>query len=181
MIKICSVNLCSGTAITKGFCNKHYHKFKKYGNPTSGYEIKVKHGMKHSREYKIWDAMKYRCINPNAINYKDYGGRGITICDSWYEFDNFFKDMGYSNGLCIDRIDNDKGYCKENCRWVTHKQNNRNKSNNFVINGKTVVEWSEITGLSQQVIYHRINRMGMNHIDAVTTPLLRNHLKRKSS
>lgn len=180
MIKICSVNLCAGTAITKGFCNKHYSKLKKYGTPTAGREIKVKHGMKHSREYKIWDSMKYRCGNKNAVNYKDYGERGITVCKEWLQFDNFFKDMGYSNGLCLDRIDNNKGYYKENCRWASHKQNNRNKRNNYLIQGKTVIEWSEETGLSPQVIHYRINKMGLSDLDAVTTPLLKKHNKEKS-
>jgi hypothetical protein len=138
------------------------------------------HGMKHAREYKIWDGMKYRCSNKNAVNYKDYGGRGITVCDKWMRFEGFFEDMGYSNGLCLDRIDNNKGYSKENCRWVNHKQNNRNKRNNVRICGKTMIEWSEETGISPQVICYRIKKMGMSYLDAVSTPLLKKHNKEKT-
>jgi len=133
----------------------------------------MKHGMRNTREYMIWQGMKKRCMNPNAINYKDYGAKGITVCDKWMDFAGFYEDMGLSNGLCLDRIDNTKGYSKENCRWVNHSQNNRNKSNNVLICGKTMVEWSEISGLSPQVISHRIKKLNMPPIIAVTTPIMR--------
>jgi len=117
--------------------------------------------------------MKKRCLNENAINYKDYGAKGIGVCDKWLNFNGFFEDMGFSNGLCLDRIDNSKGYSKENCRWVSHKTNNRNKSNNFLISGKTVAEWSDISGLSKQVIFHRIKKLNMEPLTAVSTPIFR--------
>lgn len=131
------------------------------------------HGMRNTREYKIWESMKRRCMNANATNFKDYGGRGITVCEKWMTFEGFFGDMGPSNGMCLDRIDNDKGYCKDNCRWVTSTQNNRNRRDNVLVNGKTLSQWSEETGLSQQVINYRIKRMGMSPIAAVTTPPMR--------
>ena len=131
------------------------------------------HGMKGTREYGIWGTMKKRCSNLNMPSYKYYGAKGITVCKKWMFFDGFFEDMGFSNGLCLDRIDTTKGYFKENCRWVTYKENNRNKLNNVVIEGKTCAEWSEISGLSRQVISHRLNKLKMNPIDAVTFPLMR--------
>ena len=137
----------------------------------------MKHGMRNTREYMIWQGMKKRCMNPKAINYKDYGAKGIAVCEKWMDFVNFYEDMGLSNGLCLDRIDNTKGYSKENCRWVTHKQNNRNKSNNVLIDGKTVQEWSEKTKLSPQVIFHRINKLKMPPLVAVTTPIMRGIIK----
>lgn len=131
------------------------------------------HGMRNTREYKIWEQMKRRCLNPKATNFRDYGGRGITVCDEWRTFEGFFADMGLSNGLFIDRIDNNKGYCKENCHWTTATQNNRNRRNNVIVEGKTLAQWAEETGISQQVISYRINRKGMSPISAVTTPLMR--------
>lgn len=131
------------------------------------------HGMRFTREYMIWGAMKKRCLNPSAVNYKKYGGSGITVCEKWLRFEGFFEDMGLSNGLCLDRIDNKNGYFKENCRWVSYHQNNRNKSNNVRIEGKTISEWSESTGLSTSLICWRIKKKGMSPIDAVTTPITR--------
>jgi hypothetical protein len=77
--------------------------------------------------------MKTRCLNPKASNYKWYGGRGITVCSEWLIFADFYSwalKNGYEESLELDRIDNDKGYCPENCRWITHKEqcNNRRAS-----------------------------------------------------
>lgn len=86
------------------------------------------HGRKGTTEWVIWQGIKQRCLNPNNKAYKNYGGRGITICNEWMEFARFFKDMGLRpKGLQIDRIDNDKGYYKENCKWVSPKQNCSNR------------------------------------------------------
>ena len=91
-------------------------------------DLRFKHGMSHTKEYGCWRALKNRCTNPENSQYKDYGGRGITICERWMDFVNFYEDMGKSpEGYEIDRIDNDKGYCKENCRWTTKKENARNR------------------------------------------------------
>ncbi len=133
------------------------------------------HGMKYTREYRIWDGMKKRCLKQSSPSYKNYGAKGVFICEKWMRFQGFFEDMGYSNGMCLDRIDNTKGYSKENCRWVTYKQNNRNKTNNVLVDGKTLAEWSEINGLSQQVISYRIKKLQMNPKDAVSIPLMRKH------
>ena len=80
----------------------------------------MKHGMSNTVEYDVWQHMIYRCTNPKCKQYKHYGGRGITVCDEWREFINFYKDMGKKpeSKLSFDRIDVNKGYYKENCRWT---------------------------------------------------------------
>lgn len=90
-----------------------------------------KHGLsKNFRPYTIWKGMKQRCLNPNFKQYKDYGGRGIKVCPKWSDsFLSFWNDMKstYADTLSIDRIDNDKGYSKSNCRWSTSEEQNNNK------------------------------------------------------
>ena len=87
------------------------------------------HGGSYTQLYHVWNSMKQRCLNPNSDNYKNYGKRGITICNEWLEFIPF-KDWslsnGYQEGLTIDRIKNEIGYNPNNCRWVTQEENHRN-------------------------------------------------------
>lgn len=88
------------------------------------------HGKSGHRLYSVWKAMVDRCHNKNSTRYKNYGARGIYVCSTWKQsIDCFLEDMwdSYKEGLELDRIDNDAGYFKENCRWVTHAQNLRNK------------------------------------------------------
>lgn len=89
----------------------------------------VTHNMTYTPIYKLWCGMKERCLNHNARNYHKYGGRGITVCDSWLKFENFYQDMGpRPDGMSLDRINNDlliDSYSKDNCRWSTHKEQNR--------------------------------------------------------
>ena len=88
----------------------------------------TKHGMTKHRLYDVWKQIKYRCTNPKSKYYKNYGGRGITISKEWLDVNNFINDMypSYKEGLSIDRIDNDKGYCSNNCRWANRSVQSRN-------------------------------------------------------
>lgn len=87
------------------------------------------HGMTYTSEYSTWKHMKDRCLNVNCDAYKYYGGRGITVCDSWLEsFENFYKDMGDKpEGMSIDRINNDGNYEPDNCKWSTRLEQNNNR------------------------------------------------------
>lgn len=112
--------------------------------------------------HKAWAGMKGRCLNPKAKGYKNYGGRGIKICEKWIEFEGFYEDMGptYEKGLKLDRRDNNGDYTKENCQWVTHKQNCNNTRGNRTVEWRgltrTIAEWSDATGLEWQTIAGRI-------------------------
>lgn len=98
-------------------------------------EKNTSHNKSHTSEYYAWDNMKRRCQNKNNPEYKNYGARGIEVCESWSSsFENFLEDMGEKprKNLSLDRIDNDKGYYKENCRWAdmsTQAINQRNPNN----------------------------------------------------
>lgn len=102
-----------------------------------GKHINLKHGMSNSRLFKIWSGMKSRCYNKNLPAYKNYGGRGIFVCTSWIEnfeeFEEWSFKHGYLDGLEIDRIDNNGPYSPQNCRWVSRKENCRNRRNNYPV------------------------------------------------
>jgi len=136
---------------------------------------RVRHGLSYHGLYCVWDGMRQRCCNPKCTAYLHYGGRGITVCAEWFNSFKTFYDWavsnGYRKGLTIDRIDNNGNYEPVNCRWVTQKENNRNKrtNRNITIGGqtKTVVEWAELYGISYNVLRTRL-RLGWYPFDAVT-------------
>lgn len=126
----------------------------------------VKHGHarkgKETREFYAWNHMIRRCEDPKDKNYKDYGERGIKVCERRHEFANFIEDMGSSHGLTLDRIDNNKGYNKENCKWSTRKEQTRNRriTQKISIGGitKPVAEWAEQSGIARKTILQRVEK-----------------------
>lgn len=123
-----------------------------------------KHWLYYSAIHWIWNNMKYRCLNRNNKQFNNYGGRWISVCNEWLDFENFHFDMHqtYIKGLQLDRINNNWNYCKENCRWVTAKENCNNKSNNRLITFwwkiRTISERAKEFNLSYIDIYYRLKK-----------------------
>lgn len=127
-------------------------------------EIATTHGMNQEKIYQIWSSIIQRCTNPKNRGYKNYGGRGIQVSEEWKKFENFFRDVGdQPPGLTLDRIDNDKGYSKENCRWVsweTQAVNRRNTIYTNVLGEKLPLKTiSKVTNISAD----RLKRRLKNH------------------
>lgn len=119
------------------------------------------HGMSNTSIYHVWQKMHDRCKNEKEKYFYNYGGRGIKVCEDWSSFENFYRDMGatYEYGLQLDREDNNSGYSKKNCRWVTRLVNNRNKRTNVLVEYKgrevTLIEASELSGINKWTIVSR--------------------------
>lgn len=132
-------------------------------------------GCSRTPEYKVWNNLKNRCTNPNIAGYKNYGGRGITVCNEWFEFSNFIKDMGNrpSKNHSLDRINNDGNYCKENCRWATKNEQVRNRRPNIIVEyleEKYILkDLAKKVGLNYQLIQRRINK-GLSVEESINKP-----------
>lgn len=162
----CKVTSCERTDIKgHGYCVMHYQRFKTHGHTE---RTQAPHGitLKYPQEYRRYSGMKNRCYNERSPQYKNYGGRGIKICDRWLGpdgFVHFLEDMGERpEGTSIDRVDNGGDYCPENCRWATDKQqaNNRRSSRCLTFNGEThtISEWAEKIGVKRHTLEERLRR-----------------------
>ena len=134
-----------------------------------------KHGQYSTRLYKIWSNMIQRCGNPKSDSYYLYGEKGVTVCEEWKDFTSFYGwaiANGYCDSLSIDRIENSKGYCPENCRWATPQQqtDNRGCTRYVTFNGKTqtLKRWAEETGIPYKNLLWRIQK-GWSAERALTT------------
>ena len=136
---------------------------------------------KQTRTYRIWTGIKTRCLNKNTDSYKDYGGRGIVICDRWkYSFKNFLDDMGECpSGLTIERINNNGNYEPDNCKWATSKEQCNNTRSNRLIeyNGevKTLKQWADTLKIHWSTLRNKLEKYGQDIERAFTEPV--NHKK----
>jgi len=126
--------------------------------------IRVKNERARAPEYQSWSHMKSRCQDIKNQDYHRYGGRGITVCKEWEIYENFLADMGRrpSSAHSLDRIENNSGYHKGNCKWSTKIEQNRNKRNNRLIEYQqkiiTLSELSEKTGIPPDIITYRLKK-----------------------
>lgn len=147
----------------------------------------TKHGGCKTRLWYVWYSMRQRCVRKGVKGYKYYGGKGIKVCENWNDYQNFYEwavANGWRQGLSIDRINPNKDYCPENCRWVDFRMQNNNKTNTrrfeFQGNLLTLREISDITHIPLKVIEKRIWR-GWDSQSAFSTPLGTSRLKKKLS
>ena len=163
---------CSRKCSGKGQSGKNNPSFKHGGTQAKT----------QTKEYRTWAGMKGRCFNPNTEHFSYYGGRGIGVCDRWMNsFENFFSDMGEAptKKHSLDRIDPDKDYGPDNCRWATHTEQMNNLRHNRLITFKgetlTQEQWGRKTGLNGTIICKRLKR-GWSIEKTLTTSHQRPHL-----
>lgn len=148
-------SLLSGASSSCGCLNREVNSERATHGHTAG-------GV-HSKTYTAWRCMLNRCRNEKNVSYRNYGGRGIQVCDRWESFQAFLDDMGEApRRMTLDRIDTNGNYCKENCRWVSMKDNSNNRRNNrrLTLHGKTytVSQWAALTGINENTIRVRLFR-----------------------
>jgi hypothetical protein len=134
------------------------------------------HGLSKSPTYKVWATMLNRCRNPNVKSFRCYGGRGVSVCERWTVFENFFADMGHApKGNHIDRINNSGDYEPGNCEWVTPKHNQNNKRSNRLVEWgsqtKTVSQWATEVGIAPHTLWMRLFNCGWHVEKAMTKPV----------
>lgn len=144
-------------------------------------ELHTKHNLSNSKFMNTLKGMKSRCYNPKDKRYNNYGGRGITICDEWLcedgliNFYNWLINNRYAENLTIDRIDSNKGYYPDNCRWVDMKTQQNNRTNNRLITYNnetmTLAMWAEKLGLNYKILANRIYSYGWSIEKAFNTPI----------
>lgn len=144
-------NLTKGNSKSCG-CTKREHMSK----------LRATHRMFGSPEYNCWHSMLSRCRNPKDRAWHNYGGRGITVCERWLEFENFYADMGPrpSPEHSIDRINNNGNYEPGNCRWATRQEQNVNRRTTHMHEGKTIKEWAAELNTPYRTVLARYKKHG---------------------
>ncbi len=139
-------------------------------------EKSTKHNLCNTSTYNTWEGMIQRCTNHNATRYISYGEKGITVCDKWLSFEGFYEDMGLRPiGTTLDRVDNNSGYYKENCRWATKQQQDNNRSSNINITyqnkTQTLMQWSRELGINWNTLHSRIVKSKWEITKALSFPV----------
>lgn len=134
-----------------------------------------RHGLRFHPLYSVWNGMMNRCHNPNDPNWENYGGRGIYVCKRWHRLENFIVDMSpRPNKLSLDRIDNNKNYSKDNCRWASRIEQSNNTRQNVLLehNGEklTLAEWGRKLGINRNTFKKRY-RNGWEVSKIIETPV----------
>jgi hypothetical protein len=148
--------------------------------------FQTKHGLANHPLYNTWKHIKSRCYNQNNPDYKDYGARGIAVCDEWkndfVEFLYWSLKHGWEKGLTIERFDNNKGYSPDNCKWIPMKEQSKNRRTNRQITYKgqthTIAEWSRITGMARKTLELRLKSPNFTIEEAFETPVNKNLARR---
>lgn len=154
-------------------------RLRKGDSRSCGCKFNGTHNLSSSRTYNIWKLMKDRVLNENADNYHKYGGKGIKVCEKWLKFEGFYEDMGEApDDMTLDRLNSSKDYTKDNCRWASYKQQNRNRSINRNIDykgeTKCLSEWAELYSISVTTLSSRLKR-GWHFEKALLTPIKTRH------
>lgn len=171
---VCEVKGCERPMRKRTYCWRHYAQAL-HNQPLTKLRHYEKHGKTGSSEYQTWKGMRERCYDPNSTRYYRYGGRGITVCDSWREsFTTFYADMGAKpfKGATIERVDNDKGYFPNNCIWLSRKENNRTNSNcklNVEQVKKIRAEYSTNSRIKNLATKYNVTERNIHHIIAKET------------
>ena len=180
---------CGNTSVV------YYSNLKRDNTKSCGCIFKEKnemHGLIDTRLYRIWANIKARCYYKKSVDYKDYGNRGIEMCDEWknsfFSFYNWAISTGYDENLpkwecTIDRIDVNGNYEPSNCKWATIKEQANNKTNNIYITykgeTKTLPIWAEELDLPYKTLYNRLKRLNWSIEETFERPIGNNGGKRK--
>lgn len=175
---------CGNTAIARGG-NLKSGAVKSCGCRRKIIKPTLTHGMSKTPLYQVWAGIKRRCYFPKDASYKNYGGRGIKMCDSWknsfVSFAEWAKNNGYSDSLSIERIDTNGDYCSENCKWIpfNEQQANRRTCRFYTYNGETrnLTEWCKKLHLPYSGIHNRIYKLGWTFERAISEPI---HIEKRN-
>lgn len=158
----CSIKDCGGDHLARGYCGKHYQRWKKHGS--ASVVLEERHGLCGTPEHRAWKSMMSRCFNKKHPAFYRYGKRGITVCKRWLKFKIFFSDMGIrpSKNHSLERVNNSRGYSPANCKWATSReQNNNMRTNRMVVLNKkrmTMAQAASELGIRQDTARMRLER-----------------------
>lgn len=124
------------------------------------------HGLAGTNIYTRWSKMVSRCTNSHDAAFRDYGGRGIEVCERWYNFAEFFEDMGMPPfiGASLERVENDKGYSKDNCIWADQKVQANNRRNNVLFHEMHLLDAARLIGINYKTLHERVTISGISTI-----------------